>query len=735
MPFRVGIDLGTTYCALAMIDPKTGNPVVIQNSEGEQTFPSAIFFKDGLYNAGLEAKERFEAGDVNCAVFFKRMMGEKEDGKDSVCFTAEKGTPHERNYTAVELSTMLLLYLKEEAETAVGDSISEAVITCPAYFYSNERDCILRAAASAGLRVKELLEEPAAAALAYGSRHWKAGARILVYDLGGGTFDVSVVEMDSNLTMHVIGTMGRKFLGGKDFDEALFRVVLRELASAADVDVNFISEEERSVIRGEIENTKKKLSDLQSVRVSGIVSGQKVSADITRSDFEQESADILEDTGTLINQLFVESNIERNSIVDVLLVGGSTLMPCVRNYLTSKFGKPPLTHANPATAVAVGAAIRTLKNSPDDVSRRPNTPTRKLEGTTSQSGGKISTESLGELTLRKTATHTMGVIAVSADGTKYINEPIITAGNTIPFKSAKTLRFATKADGSSVVDLYLLQGSKERPLANKIQKRYIASGLHHNQDGRTYIRVQYEYDNFGIINVRVRQEDAQVDLPIVAYDPPEDMEWTDYPPIRETIDEGNQHSSQPLSLLLFFDTSYSMHDGPIEDAQVAANKLANDLKENNPNATIGIGVVANSAKILLSPTNNINHILDSIRSVKEYVDDGKVGFGNDGHPFDEILSAMGSASGERIAVVLADGVWENQSTAVAASKRCNTAGIDTIGLGFGSADKQFLNNMSSREFEFSTFVQNSGELVELFGNLAQSLGTGNTNLPQAEVWD
>ncbi len=528
MSFRIGIDLGTTYCALAMIDPKSKVPVIIQNRDGEQTIPSAIYFRHGLYDAGIDAKEMFEAGNPNCAVFFKRMMGEKENSRDSVCFTAEKGTQYERGYTAVELSTMLLMHLKEEAETVVGDAISEAVITCPAYFYDNERDCILRAAAAAGLRVQELLEEPAAAALAYGLRHWRSGARILVYDLGGGTFDVSVVEMDDNLTMHIIGTMGRKFLGGKDFDEALQRIILRELAKTADVDVKSMEESEIIAIRGDIEGIKKKLSDLQTVRVSGVICGQKTTADISRSSFEQECADILKDTGILIDQLFQEFDISRDTISDVLLVGGSTLMPCVRSFLTDRFGKPPLTHANPATAVAVGAAIRTLKTRPEDMELLLDKNTEKIrpQNVIPQPAMRVEAGSLEKVLLHKTATHTMGVIAVSEDGLSYVNEHIILAGTTTPCKSARNFKFYTSRHSANELEIYVLQGDSEKPLDCKPQYKYIVSGIRHIKGGEkegTLVRIQYSYDKNGMIRVQARQEDDEVDLPIHKDNVPQDM--------------------------------------------------------------------------------------------------------------------------------------------------------------------------------------------------------------------
>ena len=526
---------------MARIDPDSGNPVVIKSRDGEYIIPSVIYIQGGRYKAGVEAKEMFETGDVNCAVFFKRMMGEEENGKDSVCFTAEKGTPHERGYTAVELSAMLLQHLKEEAEAVVGDTISEAVITCPAYFFDKERSCIKRAAGSAGLRVQEILEEPAAAALAYGLHHWRAGVRILVYDLGGGTFDVSVVEMDDKLAMYVKGTEGLKFLGGVDFDEALQRLVLRKLTAAADIDPQFISESEHFVIRGEMESLKIKLSDHQAPRFAGVVGGQRVNVEILRSDFEHECNNLLEDTGKIIDNLLTDKlklfpenlankpltdklKLFPDVITDVLLVGGSTIMPCVREYITHTFGKPPITHANPATAVAVGAAIRTLKTKVDDIGivrekkAQQNIPLK--------AESKIAVEFLGDIELRKTATHTMGIIEKSEDGTKYVNEHIISAGKPIPCKSARKFKYYPSKNSSNELEIYVLQGDRENPLECNIQNKYVVTGIRHVKKGEqegTLIRIQYSYDKDGIIRVQARQEDDEVDLPIRKDNVPIDM--------------------------------------------------------------------------------------------------------------------------------------------------------------------------------------------------------------------
>jgi len=523
MAFRLGIDLGTTYCALAVIDEKTGIPRVLKNSEGTEIIPSAVFFKNGQYMAGLDAKEKFESGDENCAVFFKRFMGEKENGVDATCFTAEKGTAYEREYTAVELSALLLMHLKQEAEAVMGDAVKEAVITCPAYFYANERDCIMRAAKIADLKVQEILEEPTAAALAYGLKNWYAGTHILVYDLGGGTFDVSVVEMDNRLRMKVKGTMGRKFLGGKDFDDALSRVMLRELASVAGVDSQFVSDEEKNAIRASAEILKHRLTETEAgVNFSGAVGGQTVSGEITRADFEKESRYLLDDTGILIDQLLKKFNIKRDEISDILLVGGSTYMPCVREYIYDLFGKPPLAKINANTAVCVGAALRTLENR-DKIVENSAKPQSDVAEPIS---GSVDRARYGEITTVISATHTLGIIAKNKEGTEYVNQHIIPAGNHVPCKFARKFKYYTSKKASNELEIYVLQGESLKPLECNPQFKYIVKGIRHIPNGETdgtLIRVQYSYDKNGLIYVQARQENDDVDLTIERQEVPSDM--------------------------------------------------------------------------------------------------------------------------------------------------------------------------------------------------------------------
>ena len=211
MSISVGIDLGTTFSAVAYIDPKSKSPQIIPNREGKKITPSVIQFLDGEIIFGSEAEGAYNAGEPNCVATFKREMGNDEP----YCYI--DGVP----YTSEKLSSLLLRYLKENAEEALGEPIKDAVITVPAYFYSREREATYRAAESAGLKVKKIIDEPNAAAMAYGLNNWRENANILVYDLGGGTFDVTLVHMGKNGELSTVTTRGNHKLGGRDWDNRI----------------------------------------------------------------------------------------------------------------------------------------------------------------------------------------------------------------------------------------------------------------------------------------------------------------------------------------------------------------------------------------------------------------------------------------------------------------------------------------------------------------------------------
>ena len=519
MGVSVGIDLGTTFSAVAYINPQTRLPQIIPNREGNRITPSIIQFYDGELIFGSEAEDAYNAGEPNCAASFKRGMG-----KDDIqCYI--EGKP----YTAEQLSTLLLRHLKEDAELALGDSIEDAVITVPAYFYTKERDATIRAAEAAGIKVRQLIDEPNAAALAYGLTHWRENANILVYDLGGGTFDVTLVHMEKGGNLIPIATCGKHTLGGRDWDKRLEQILVREFEKESRISIHDDSEL-LAVLNGMSEGVKKSLSaqNLQSVRVSARFPGyDKYTVTITRSMFNESTADLLDETGTFCTSVLEEAGIAPNDITDILLVGGSTRMPQVTEYLQKIFGKHPLSHVNPDEAVALGAAIQSQKEEEQYTALSVKVVNGKKKTDMTLSGLKahkpVKSErrlsDIGQISLKQISAHALGVIAIHDDDNRYYNEVIIPSNHQRPVRVAKRFRFMTSPYADNTLAVYVVQGDNENPLSSKcsIPYKYVVSGIRHIPRGDkigTVIRIQYSYDKNGIIHVQARQEDDNVDLPI-----------------------------------------------------------------------------------------------------------------------------------------------------------------------------------------------------------------------------
>lgn len=519
MGISVGIDLGTTFSAVAYINPKTKLPQIIPNREGKHITPSIIQFYDGDVIFGSDAEDAYNTGEPNCAASFKRGMGRDE----TQCYI--DGEP----YTAEQLSTLLLKRLKEDAELALGDTIQDAVITVPAYFYSKERDSTIRAANAAGIKVRQLIDEPNAAALAYGLSHWRENANILVYDLGGGTFDVTLVHMEKGGNLVPVATCGKHTLGGRDWDARLEQILVEAFEAESGISIHDDSEL-LAVLNGMSEGVKKSLStqNLQSVKVSARFPGYgKYTVTITRSLFEERTSDLLEETGTFCRSVLEEAGVTIKDITDILLVGGSTRMPQVPDYLHKIFGKRPLSHVNPDEAVALGAAIQSQKEEEQYASLSVKVVGGKKKTDFTFTGLKshrsVKPErrisDVGQISLKQISAHALGVIAIHDDDNRYYNEVIIPSNHQRPVRVAKRFRFITSPFSENTLAVYVVQGDKENPLAQgcSIPYKYIVSGIRHVPRGErigTVIRIQYSYDKNGIIHVQARQEDDNVDLPI-----------------------------------------------------------------------------------------------------------------------------------------------------------------------------------------------------------------------------
>lgn len=729
MSVSVGIDLGTTFSAVAYINPKTKHPEIIPNSEGNRITPSVIQFFDGKMVFGSEAEDAMAAGEPDCAATFKREMGSDEP----YCYI--DGMP----YTSEQLSGFLLRHLKEDAEAVLGDTITDAVITVPAYFYSREREATINAAKAAGLKVRKIIDEPNAAAMAYGLEHWRENARILVYDLGGGTFDITLVVMGKDGQLSTVATRGNHKLGGRDWDARIEDILFERFE--ADTGMELRTDKEASaIVRGLSEGVKKQLSAMATVRVQASFPdfGRSV-VPISRQEFESSTSDLLEQTGALCQAVLDEAGLSAKDVTDVLLVGGSTRMPQVSVYLQKMFGRRPIAHVNPDEAVALGAAIQSSKEietyasfSVQVVDGRKKTDMNSV-GLSTCAAVKPSKKltSVGVMTLRETTAHAMGMIALSQDMTHYVNDIIIPANHPRPVRVAKAFRFFTSRRKENIMEIYVVQGSNENPLDNLIPYKYVVSGIRYirGKKSETVIKVQYSYDSNGIINVQARQENDSVDLPIRKEPIPDDMSQYGRP-----VNPDDLKSVEPLNVVIAVDVSGSMSGTPIEDAKSAIRNFIANLDFSY--SRLAILAVSDRTEAICDLTDDEQRCLSAVNAIAC----GSVGYGNADHPFEYIERMLKNEDGRLFAIVLADGVWDHQDRAVSASKDCNRVGIETAAIGFGSADRNFLKAISSEDAN-ALFVQQS-ELSTAFGSIAQSIagnvsGTGDylSSVMDVDTWE
>jgi len=722
MPVSIGIDLGTTFSAVALVRQGHDVPEIVPNTEGKRITPSVIQFIDGKPTFGSDAESAFKAGEPDCVTTFKRDMG--------------KTTPYceieGKEYTSEDLSSMLLGHLVAGANAVLGDDIEEVVITVPAYFHSIEREATLNAAKRAGLKVKKLIDEPNAAVMAYGQMNFRENANILVYDLGGGTFDVSLVRMEPGGILETKTTLGDHKLGGKDWDGRLMDLMAEKYSDASG---NAFDDDSalKNMIRGIAEEIKRELSQLKAVKNTY----KKQTISVSQEEFESACKDLLDRTGNLCLDVVKRAGLSISDITDILLVGGSTRMPQVKKYLKELFGKEPISHVNPDEVVALGAAIQATKENDKyeevedfnihlvdgklvddrkilgDTKNQPVSPPKKL--------------SANLIILHETTAHAMGIIAISPDRTRYINDIIIPANHRRPVRVAKAFGFQTSPRGANEMEIYVLQGDFENPLANQIPYKYVVSGIRHiqAQKGKTTIRVQYSYDNHGIIRVAARQESDSVNLPIRKEEVPDDMSKYERP-----INPNDFLETEPLSVVLAIDVSGSMYGNPLAEAKKAMCGFVRKMDFSN--TKVSIVAVADDVAKVADLTDNEEDCINAIDTIQV-----GLGGGNSGHPFTLIKEILENQEGKRCAIVLADGVWSYQDKAIAASKGCNVADIDTASIGFGSADKKFLQDISNTE----AHLVSQSELTQAFGTIAQSLGgnsasVGNDgSVSNAETWD
>lgn len=462
----IGIDLGTTNSCVAVLE--NNQPVVITNSEGQRTTPSVVAFtKNGERLVG-EAAKRQAAVNVDRTFFsIKRQMGSD--------FRAEVDG---KLYSAPEISSMILRKLKKDAEDYIGEAVTDAVITVPAYFSDAQRQATKDAGRIAGLNVLRIINEPTSAALAYGLDHGQQ-QKILVYDLGGGTFDVSVIEIGDNL-IEVLATAGDNHLGGDDFDERITNYLVTEFYRQQNVDLRKDNTAMQRV-REEAEKAKKVLSSSSSTTINlpfiTTVKGQPVHMEmnLTRAEFNEITKDLVERTAIPVNQALSDAGISAAELGMVLLVGGSTRVPAVVEEVRRITGKEPSHNLNPDECVALGAAVQGGK----------------------LGGAIVAGSSAAEIILMDVTPLSLGIETVGGVSTK-----IIDRNTTIPTRYSQI--FTTAGSFQTSVDIKVLQGERQFARDNKLIGNFRLKGIKPAPAGVPQIEVTFDIDANGIVQVSAK---------------------------------------------------------------------------------------------------------------------------------------------------------------------------------------------------------------------------------------
>lgn len=701
MGIRVGIDLGTTFSAVACIDEQTGKPSIIKNCFGSAITPSVLCFEpNGNILYGEDAKNMQATGNNNAVAFFKRSMGKNMFSIDIFGKT----------YNATDLSAIFLEKIKKEAESQSGKTIDSAVITVPAYFTHKEREATIEAGKRAGLNVLAIINEPTAAAIAYGLNSKDLKQTVLIYDLGGGTFDVTIAHINKD-EINILGSDGKTDLGGKDWDDCIARYLTTEFQEQHDIDLSNDKQMVASLLVT-AENVKKQLTAKDIVRVPIFYQDKRAIIEITVDLFESISQSFLGTTKELTEGLISSLQLSWKDIDGVILVGGSTRMRMVHKYVESMSGKQPLSGVNVDEAVALGAAIRA--NIDDKGNAVP-----MIGGTFH---GPITNNLCiqGAKAVSDVTAHSLGMMSISPDGEKYINSIIIKKNSKIPADNTRSFKYRTRAKNNEL-EVYVLQGEFERPLDNTIINKYVITKIERVSSPTSIIDVTYQYTSNGIVEVSAVQQENHKKLPIRIEPIPQDISWTDKSP----KDQAGDAVSPNVEIILAVDLSGSMSGEPIAKAQQAMDGFVSELKEGK--IKIGVIAFADSAKCVLSPNSNFK----TVKTIISKISDVDVGGGNSAEPFTTALTLLKGtflkkATEVRYIIVLTDGQWSYQEPAISAAKKCHSAGIEVMALGFGSADYTFLKQIASTD-EFASMTSLT-EMSGSFSKIAQAIGGNATGL-------
>jgi molecular chaperone DnaK len=620
----VGIDLGTTFSAIAWVNDH-GVPEVIPNAEGDRITPSVILFEEEDVIVGTYAKQAATVYPEQIVEFVKREMGE-----DNYRFRYRG-----RDYNAEELSHFILAKLKHDAELKLGMPVTHAVITVPAYFNDKQRRATLRAGRLAGLDVLALLNEPTAAAFAYGLNNLGGRARVLVYDLGGGTFDVTLVDMGDR-EINVIATRGDHLLGGKDWDDCLIDYVSTLFLEKHGVDprTSLVSLHD---LRAKCVSAKISLSRKPKVNIFHDFAGKVLRVTIERETFDEITRHLLERAEKLTLEALGDVGVSVESVDTVLLAGGSTRMPQVREMLQRIFGKPAATDINPDEAVALGAAL-----------------TATLEA-----ARRAGEQAPIDIRTHDVTSHSLGLAVIHRG--RLANAKVIPRNARIPAEQTRT-DIATTFDGQTAVDLWLVQGDKEDPLQCTVLGHFEFYGIPPRPAGQSRISITYRYNQNAIVEVEaIDLTSGQVLAFRVASD-------------RVSLADVAQGRT-PHQVILVIDSSGSMYGARMTEAREAAVRIARQMLS-QPHRRVAL--VACPGGVRQLPTQDERKILASLDTLLAV---GDSPLAKTLERADEAIQPEAGVG--RVFILLTDGRVDDPDELVGVGERLRSTGAHLIAVGIG----------------------------------------------------
>ena len=658
----VGIDLGTTFSAIAHVN-QHGVPEILPNAEGHRITPSVILFEDDDVIVGDYAKQAAVVYPEQVVEFVKRHMG---DPNYSFNY---KG----KDYSPEELSSFILSKLKQDAELRLGHRVDKAVITVPAYFNDMQRRCTMRAGELAGLQVLKLINEPTAAAFAYGLNNAGKDIRVLVYDLGGGTFDVTLVDLEGK-DINVIATNGDHQLGGKDWDDRLIEHVAEAFTEKHGLDpLEDLSSYHD--LRQKCVSAKISLTRRPKVNVFHDYGSKVIRLAVTREKFEDLTSDLLRRTEEMTQSVLTDANADPSSIDVILLAGGSTRMPMVREMLQRYFDKAPATDINPDEAIARGAAL-----------------TAAIEA--ANMAGEVSPV---DMRTHDVTSHSLGMV-VYRDGNLH-NSSIIGRNTRIPAEKTRE-DYSTTHDGQTTVDLWLVQGEQSDPLECAVLGHFEFYGVPPRPAGEARLSVTYRYNANGIVEVEAMDLDTGQILP-------------------HRLAGGNvsledlANNRAPMQVALCMDCSGSMYGANIANAKKAALGFAARTLD-SPNRQIA--VVAFPGGVRSTPTADLERLQWAIDSLSPI---GSTPMSEGLHDARNLLRPR--AGVQRVFVVMTDGHPDDPDATVAEIHRLRTSGARIITIGVGAqVEQDFLSSLASGPNDYH-FCSESLDLEGTFINLATQL--------------